>query len=169
VAVQQREASFDPGVPHPEFLELGGHLALVRVDHPVLRPVFHGAPDLGWEGDHRLAVYSWPARNSFVLVRLERDGEYSIVTAQQSVQMLSPGDVNRMIRWLVSHDATKGFDAAKAVLEADARAEAAAEQRVAEWAEEEMAPRLAWALQRDIGQHMGGTKQIIALNGRKGH
>lgn len=167
MAVQHREASFDPGVPHPEFLELNGHPALVRVDHPVLRPVFHGAPDLGWEGDHRLAIYSWPAKNSFVLVRLERDGEYSIVTAQRSVQMLTPGDVNRMIRWLVSHDATKGFDAVKAVADAEAKANADAERHVAEWSENEVTPRLAWALQRDLGHHMGGTKQIIAVNGRR--
>lgn len=92
-------------VYHPEFID-GWQL----VDHPTIRPIQNGAPDLGWEGDTRLAVYLHNETKTFVLWRLEFDGEYRPVARLQSGQEITPDAVNSLIRNLVRIDARRGFD-----------------------------------------------------------
>lgn len=93
-------------VHHPEFI--GDEWQLV--DHPTVRPIADGAPDLGWEGDARLAVYLCKPTQQFVLWRLEADNEYRPVAQLPSGQAITPESVNRLCRRLVEIDQRRGFD-----------------------------------------------------------
>lgn len=111
-------------VHHPEFI--GNEWQ--RVDHPVVRPLTDGAPDLGWEGDDRLVVYLCKPTQQFVLWRLETDGEYRPCAALPTDAAMSPDNINRLIRRLVAHDTRRGFDAYATVMAAHAKMEHDAEQ-----------------------------------------
>lgn len=149
---------FDDSNPHPQFLGFGdGPMECVRVDDPVLRPIWFGAPDLGWGPDGRYAVYSRPAANSFLLVRLESDGEYRVTKELKSTRPLSPGDVNLLIRWLVERDTRRGFDVGRYVEERNAAADRERERLENEW-RAQAADRLAFALKKDLGAHLGGSR-----------
>lgn len=154
----EREVTLD-ACPHPRYLALGNKLAMVRVDDPVLRPIFFGAPDLGWEGDHRLAVYSYPRRSTFVLARLEHDDEYRVVKFIDSTKPFTPASVNQLCRFLVAHDVRRGFDPHAHVIGSQELAEAEWERKAAEW-EDDMAERLAWSYKRDRGTHLGGSRFV---------
>jgi hypothetical protein len=93
-------------VHHPEFIGDDWQL----VDHPTVRPISDGAPDLGWEGDARLAVYLCKPTQQFVLWRLEADNEYRPVAQLPSGQPITPDSVNRLCRRLVEIDQRRGFD-----------------------------------------------------------
>jgi hypothetical protein len=93
-------------VHHPEFIGNDWQ----RVDHPTVAPLADGAPDLGWEGDSRLAVYLCKPTQQFVLWRLENDGEYRPVAQLPSGAAITPDSVNRLIRRLVEIDQRRGFD-----------------------------------------------------------
>ena len=146
--------------PHPDVLTLNGEPEMVRADYSALTPLYVGQPTLGWEGDPELCVYSWPRRSVFVLMRHHPGtaNDYEFVRTIDSQNELSPADVNLLILWLVQHDRRRGFDPVADVEWRDAAKEAEAEQKLAEWSREEAAPRLAWALKRDLGQHMGGRR-----------
>lgn len=144
--------------PHPMFLVLGrGQPEMVRVDDPVVRPIFFGHPTTGWEGDHRLAVFSWPAKAVFVLVRLCPDGEYRWIreVGIPDGRPLSPASINAVCRWLVATDARRGYNVADAVEAHNAAIDRENERREAEWSAAQ-ADKLAWAIKRDLGTHLGG-------------
>ncbi len=100
-------------VDHP--LNIDGDQWL-RVDHPTLDPLTQGAPTLGWEGDPRLVVYLHGASKTFVLWRLEHDGEYRAVAALPGE--ITPENINRLCARLVEIDTRSGFDAGQEVLDA---------------------------------------------------
>ncbi len=144
--------------PHPMYLSLGqGQPEMILCSDPVLDPLFHGAPDLGWEGDFRLAVYSWPRESKFVLVRLCPDGEYRYIKSLDTIRPLSPGQVNATCRWLVATDARRGYNAADAVLAHNAGVDALKASKDAEWSGA-AAEKLAWAIKRDLAPHLGGGR-----------
>lgn len=160
--MSQREVEFVPyfedSSPHPMYLGFGsGPMECVRVDDPVLRPIWFGAPDLGWGADGRYAVYSRPAKNTFILVRLEADGEYRITRELNSSRPLSPGDVNLLIRWLVSNDTRRGFDVLKFIDEKNAALDREKERKADE-ERAQISDKLAWALKRDLASHVGGSR-----------
>lgn len=93
-------------VYHPEFID-----DWQLVDHPTCRPLVNGAPDLGWEGDPRLAVYLHNESKTFVLWRLEAHGEYMPVARLQPGAPITPGSINSLIRNLIRIDSRRGFDA----------------------------------------------------------
>ena len=101
----QRELTL-AAVYHPEFI---GDWQLV--DHPTVRPLQNGAPDLGWEGDNRLAVYLHNGTKTFVLWRLEAHGEYMPVAKLPEGRSITPESINSLIRNLVRIDGRRGFDA----------------------------------------------------------
>jgi len=120
------------------------------VDHPDLRPIFFGLPTVGWEGDERLSVFSWPRRQMFILVRLEHDGEYRKVRDLVTDKPLGPQAVGELCRWLVERDSRRGFDALKWVNEHNAAVDRERERAEDEWRAEK-SDKLAWALGRDLG------------------
>lgn len=142
---------------------MGGSLELALVDEPALAPLSFGLPTAGWQGDHALAVYSWPARNAFVLMRLEVDGVYRIVRQLNSTKPLSPSQVNALCIWLVAHDREKGFDPHASVMANNDRLDAEKKQADDELVDEELAPRLEYGIKKDMGQHLGGTRFDHAL------
>lgn len=143
--------------PHPELMQFRGSFEMVLVqDQPVLDRLYHGAPDLGWAGDPMLAVYAWPKRDAFVVLRLIAGDEYDFVMQVRGLRPLSPGSVNQVIRKLIEVDRRRGFDGHAAVVAHNDRVEAEQVRRNDEWVEEEMAPRLAWAYGRDRATHLGG-------------
>lgn len=93
-------------VYHPE--HIGNEWLLV--DHPTVRPLQDGAPDLGWEGDPRLAVYLHKPSKTFVLWRLESNGEYLPVSRYAVGEEITPASVNQTIRDLIRTDSRRGFD-----------------------------------------------------------
>lgn len=107
---------------HPEFIGNDWQ----RVDHPVLAPLHNGAPDLGWEGDQRLVVYLHKPSQTFVLWRLEADGQYS--PCMNLPYTLSPQAVNETIRRLIDHDTRRGFDAYQSIIDAQELADRHREQ-----------------------------------------
>lgn len=136
-------------VHHPEFI--GDEWQLV--DHPTVRPIADGAPDLGWEGDARLAVYLCKPTQQFVLWRLEADNEYRPVAQLPSGQAITPESVNRLCRRLVEIDQRRGFDPYLDVIgtiEKVEKAEAAAQsERISE-----VADKLLFGLSRS---HLPGV------------
>jgi hypothetical protein len=154
MASPSREATLVDSSPHPVTLRLGDNQPdeMVRVDDPVLAPLFFGAPDLGWEGDHRLAVYAWPRERAFLLVRLEQDNRYRGVKLLPTEHPLSPANVNAVCRWLVASDSRRGHDPTAAVAAANEAVDASASARHDEWMAEDMTPRLSHALARDLGE-----------------
>ena len=93
-------------VHHPE--HIGNDWQLV--DHPTVRPIAGGAPELGWEGDNRLAVYLCKPTQQFVLWRFEHDGEYRPVAQLPAGASITPDSVNKLIRRLIEVDSRRGFD-----------------------------------------------------------
>jgi hypothetical protein len=93
-------------VAHPE--HIGNEWLLV--DHPVIRPLQDGEPTLGWEGDSRLAVYLHKPSKTFVLWRLESNGEYLPISNYGIGESITPGTVNETIRDLIRTDSRRGFD-----------------------------------------------------------
>jgi hypothetical protein len=95
-------------VYHPEYLFDG---ALMRVDHPTVRPLVEGEPTLGWEGDPRLVIYLHLRVERFVLYRLEADGEYRGVAQLPAGAEITPESMNKLIARLVAVDTRRGYDA----------------------------------------------------------
>lgn len=100
-------------VAHP--LNIDGD-AWLRVDHPTLDVLANGEPTLGWEGDPRLVVYLHGASDTFVLWRLEADGEYRAVA--QLHGLITPESINRLCARLVEIDQRRGFDPFEDVMKA---------------------------------------------------
>lgn len=115
-----RELTF-AAVHHPQFID-GGEWMLV--DHPTVRPLQKGAPDLGWEGDERLAVYLHQKSKTFVLWRLEAGGEYMPVSSYGVGEQITPATVNETIRGLIRTDSRRGFNPLDDVADQMAKAEA---------------------------------------------
>ena len=110
-------------VYHPE--HIGNEWVLV--DHPTVRPLQDGSPALGWEGDPRLAVYLHKPSKTFVLWRLEMNGEYMPISHYGIENELTPASINLTIQGLIRTDSRRGFDPGAAVLEQVAKDEAANE------------------------------------------
>lgn len=143
--------------PHPMFLAFGdGDPECVRVDHPDLKPIVFGLPTVGWQGDGRLAVYSVPRQNKFIVVRLERDGEYRRVRDMPTARPLSPQAVGELCRWLVERDPKRGFDVLAHIEANNARVDRENQQREDD-ERAQVADKLAWALKKDLGAHLGGS------------
>ena len=135
-------------VYHPQFID-GWQL----VDHPTLLPVQNGAPDLGWEGDPRLAVYLHGETKTFVLWRLENDWIYRPVARLQPGAPITPESVNSLIRNLVRIDSRRGFDAFTEVEQSQA-----AHDRVVETERQEATAALAEKLQFGLARsHLPGV------------
>lgn len=135
-------------VSHPEFIDGG---AWQRVDHPVLLPIFQGNAEVGFEGDSRLVVYLNLEHQTFVLWRLEHDGEYRPVA--QIAGSINEDNVNRLCARLVEIDTRRGFDAGAEVIAAQDAYHAASEARMAE-ASNAFADKLRFALARS---HLPGV------------
>lgn len=134
---------------HPEFIGNDWQ----RVDHPVVRPLQEGAPDLGWEGDQRLVVYLCKPTQQFVLWRLEHDGEYRPCAVLPPNASMSPQNINALIVRLIEHDTRRGYDAYTDVTDQQEKAAKAAEQdRRA--AVEQFADKLHYGLSRS---HLPGV------------
>ncbi len=121
-------------VDHP--LNIDGDQWL-RVDHPTLDPLTQGSPTLGWEGDPRLVVYLHGESKTFVLWRLEHDGEYRAVAALPGE--ITPANINSLCARLVEIDTRTGFDAGQEVMDAQDALEAskrkAQDEAVADFAD----------------------------------
>ncbi len=113
-----REEHVDPLV-HPEFLDgvgvvytEGGTLG------DLLTKMHKGDPTKGWEGDPRLQLYYDRGEDACVVVRLEPDGEYRLVTAWEG------GPRHDFIDWLVAHDVRRGYNAHQEVWDNNERVRA---------------------------------------------
>lgn len=129
---------------HPEFMGQEWQ----RVDHPTIAPIQRGEGTLGWEGDERLVVYLHKPSQSFMLWRLEHDGEYRPVAKLPPNASITPASVNTLIRNLVRIDQRRGFNPL-ADIEADMAAQDKAQaQRRQEWTAEfadKFRAALAWS------------------------
>lgn len=141
---------------HPETYRGTDGVERRRVDLPVLFPLEHGAPDLGWEGDTRLVMYANPVLDQWELWRLEHDGVYrhTGIHSPTGAMGMSPEDVNRLIRLLIEKDTRRGFDPAQRVLQVAREVDVAKEKERADWIYGEAAPKLQWALKRS---HLPGV------------
>lgn len=110
-------------VEHPQFIDNDW----IRVDHPTVEPLQGGMPTVGWEGDPRLVIYLHKPSQTFVLWRLEHDGEYR-PTASISGD-ITPESINRLCARLVEIDQRRGFNAFQEVMDTQARQDAEVEQR----------------------------------------
>ena len=106
-------------IHHPEFIGNDWQL----VNHPTVAPLQEGAPELGWEGDSRLAVYLCKPTQQFVLWRLEADNEYRPVAQLPAGASITPDSVNKLCRRLVEIDQRRGFDPYQDVLTSIEKAE----------------------------------------------
>ena len=138
---------------HPETLRLDSPVGvdhLQRVDHPCTARLEDGDPTLGWEGDARLCLYLNYADRRWVLIRLENDGEYRVVTVSPPDQVLNEAEIAKLIMRLVAHDSRRGVDV-KAMSDAhNAQVKAAVEAEESE-KREKLAEKLAWGIQKDLG------------------
>lgn len=112
---------------HPEYIDGG---AWQRVDHPVLAPIAAGIAELGWEGDSRLVVYLNLEHSTFVLWRLEGDGEYRAIASIEGT--INEANVNSLCARLVEIDTRRGFDCYADVMAAEDAKDAARTDRINE-------------------------------------
>jgi hypothetical protein len=136
-------------VHHPE--HIGNDWQLV--DHPTISPLQDGAPELGWEGDNRLAIYLCKPTQQFVLWRFEQDNEYRPVAQLPPDTAITPGSINKLICRLVEIDQRRGFDPYQdviAAVEEDEKVEAKAQQERIE----QVADKLLFGLSRS---HLPGV------------
>lgn len=139
-------------VDHPEHLRLDGR-TLTRIDDPLVAKITHGDPTMGWEGDLRFALYAGPGQ--WVLVRLEHDNVYRR-TATTTLGAVGHGAVDivgQLVAFLVSHDTRRGFDPAAHVQAHNDRRDAALDAEHDDFVADEIAPKLRWAVKRDLGAH----------------
>lgn len=152
-----REVTVGRDLLHPQFLTIDGEPSCVLVDHPELAVLRAGDSGLAWEGDQRLAMYSWadwdngptaePGR--FALFRLELAGDYDLVRVLDAGWYPTRANVAQVVRWLVEHDHRRGYDPKAAVDLHNASVLAESERRHNDWLEGHVADRMAWALKRD--------------------
>ena len=143
-------------VIHPEYIGNDWQL----VNHPTVRPLTDGTPELGWEGDPRLAVYLHKPAQAFVLWRLEANGEYMPVGHFGLGEDLTPAGINQTIRRLIEVDSRRGFDPGADVIgrvQADERAEEADRQA----ALEQFADKFLFGLSRS---HLPGVDITYVRN-----
>ena len=124
----------------------------MRVDHPTVRPLSEGAPDLGWEADPRWAIYLHLQDKRFVVYRLEHDNEYRGFARLPEGQELTPESINQLILRIIAGDSRRGADPVAEIVRAQA-----------EWQRDrdrenrafigDLADKLMWALSR---QHLPG-------------
>lgn len=134
---------------HPEFI--GNEW--VRVDHPTCDPFQTGAPDLGWEGDERLVVYLHKEAETFVLWRLEANGEYMPISTFGIGQEITPASVNHTIRDLIRTDTRRGFNAYTTVMDAGEAVAKDQARRQLDWLHD-FADKLLYGLSRS---HLPGV------------
>lgn len=165
-ALPPREATLH-AVQHPDPLRLDGE-ELPLVDDPRLAPLRDGEPLFGWDGDTRLAMYVSRKRGSWELYRLENDGVYRLVTRRRALGTPLEGLVASLIMHLVSHDVRRGYDVKAAVDEQNAALDRAARKAMADRVDNELAPKMRWALHRDgaLNHTSGATKQEMVDFGR---
>lgn len=104
-----REITYNPGeLVHPQVVD-GKVLWTSPEVQEMVRKLHYGAPELGWEGDPRLALYH--EQGGWVLERLEADGQYRTVCRSKPGAPLD----DRLIVGLIAHDHRRGFDPAAAL------------------------------------------------------
>ena len=139
-------------VDHPEHLRLDGR-TLTRIDDPVVAKITEGDPTMGWEGDPRFGLYAGPGQ--WVLVRLEHDGVYRrTATTTLGAGCYGALDiVGQLVAFLVAHDTRRGFDPAAHVQDHNDRRDARIDAEHDDFVAGELAPKLHWAVKRDLGAH----------------
>ena len=134
-----------PGLVHPEVIE-GRRVWLDPAMQDVIDRLHNGDPTKGWEGDPNLEVYFEPVEQRWEVWRLEDDNQYRMTwrTApgipfdERLIERLVAHDRQRMTRSL--HDMIAAKNEA---LERDQR------RRNDDYINEEVNPRMNWALKRD--------------------
>jgi hypothetical protein len=132
---------------HPEIID-GRRLWLDPAMQDVIDKLHNGDPVKGWDGDPRLEVYCTPTGDGPVweLWRLEDDNEYRMTCRSKPGV---PFD-DRLIEHLVAHDRRRfktslheQIKAKNEAIDADIR------RRNDDYINEEVNPRLDWALKKD--------------------
>lgn len=139
-------------VAHPEYLRLPGRpAAITLIDDPLIAPLHDGYGPLGWEGDPRLAVYVDGNARSWILVRLEADGQYRpVAETGLGAAHVAPVDiVGQLIQFLVTHDSRRGYDPLADADRHNALLEAEQERQLSDRVVNDLAPRLRHALRKD--------------------
>jgi hypothetical protein len=146
-------------VDHP--LRIGADW--LRVDHPTVRPLQDGAPTLGWEGDPRLVMYLHGPSETFVVWRLEADGEYRPVGHHSGV--LTPDHINQVIRALISVDQHRGpVDPYETVIAAQDAQDRERERIRRDWSAD-FADKLHFGLSRTHLPGIDVAKRVFPLGG----
>jgi hypothetical protein len=128
---------------HPEHRPEGVLWTAPEVQE-IVRRIQHGYPELGWEGDPRLAVYWNRETERWEIWRLCEDGEYRMILRSAPRTRLD----ERVIHVLLQHDAWRGYDPKVAVDRHNARVDREKE-RIASERNEDLADKLAHALKKD--------------------
>lgn len=134
-----------PGLVHPEIVE-GRRVWLDPVMQDVIDKLHNGDPTKGWAGDPRLEVYFEPVEQRWELWRLEDDNVYRMTCRSQPGV---PFD-ERLIEHLVAHDRrrfTKSLH--DQIVEKNAAIDRAVAAENESYVNEEVNPRLKWALKKD--------------------
>lgn len=132
-----REITYAPGeLIHPTVKD-GRNLWISPEVERLIHKLHYGDPTLGWEGDPRLALYR--DGESWVLERLEADGQYRVVCRSRPGLSLD----ERLIQRLVEHDHRRGFDPSTLADNSGATSQEEYD-RMAEAME-----RVAWGIHRD--------------------
>ena len=134
-----------PGLVHPEVIE-GRRVWLDGPMQDVIDKLHRGDPAKGWDGDPALEVYFEPVEQRWELWRLEDDGEYRMTCRSKPGV---PFD-ERLIEHLVAHDrrrfTTSLHDQIAAKNDAVDRD---IKRRNDDYINEEVNPRMNWALKKD--------------------
>jgi hypothetical protein len=117
----------------------------------------NGDASVGWVGDDRLGVYQ--AQGCLELRRLCEDGELRVIMrSRPGVRVL---DV-QTLKFLAEHDSQSrraydvraDMDAHNETIRRHAAVDATAQN-------EQVADRLRWALRKDLGAHVGGSRHVL--------
>lgn len=132
----------------------------ILVDQELVYKLHMGDPTLGWEGDPSLILTFNGATEQIELWRDCPDGTPRLLIAGAPGKRVA--DLG-LIKFLVTHDSQRGYDAVQAVIDKELKRKADEKARHAD-AIGESAERLHHALKKDIGAHEGGsTKTFMPL------
>lgn len=112
----------------------------------LLDRLHNGQPEVGWEGDPRLALAFNRQTDRWELWRFEHDSQYRLVGVSKPGCSFPPDTIQN----LVSIDGRRGYDVVKDVERHNELNTAIADAKFGQ-ATSAGAEKLAWALERDLG------------------
>ena len=132
-------------IEHPEWVE-GRRLWLDASMRDVIHKLHHGSPEKGWDGDPRLEVYFNAPEQRWELWRLEDDNVYRMVCRSQPGVPFDERLIEQLVAWDRRRFKKSLHDQ---IVERNEKVDRDIRRRNDDYINEEVNPRMNWALRED--------------------